>query len=612
MRIAELIQEARRRHVFRTGAAYLVAAWILIEIAQLLLEAFEAPRTLLRMVIIVLAAGFPVTLFLSWTFGITPDGIKFEDELDRDMPDSEHDHRWTLVISMMVVIVVALVGIGRYLLPEEGAEPVAVPTLSADGRVSIAVLPFANMSADEENAFFADGISEELLNLLAGIEQLAVASRTSAFSFKGDEVPISEIAAQLGVQHVLEGSVRRSEGRVRITAQLIHAGSDRHLWSQTYDREMEDIFAIQDEIATEIVNALRGELGIEESGEVVSHDRPTADLNAYDLFLSGRELWRLRGKGNLEQAMALLKQAVDMDPEFSEAWSMLAASYVIYPAWSGTSQEFWSPLAAEAARRAIATDPEDAMAHAVLGTVEMGSGEMAEAITLMRRARELDPFGVTFHQWTGEQSLFLGYTHDADQSFRVASALDPLAPQVYFLGSTVADQQGDMQAALDRERRARELGAEEALTYIFQTPLLTGDYPRAREILEGGREHLERRANALDYTALSAIVDALEDPSLAPAAVAEIQRSTEANGHIDPTAIRVLGLLGEYDAAVGLIEEFGERNRTWLVQLWAADSDLVTDPRVIEILSASRLMEVWAALGPPDRCDITEGVLSCR
>jgi TolB-like protein/Tfp pilus assembly protein PilF len=611
MRIIDLVQEARRRHVFRTGAAYLVAAWILIEISQLLLEAFEASRTLLRMVIIVLAAGFPVTVVLSWTFGITPDGIKFEDDLDREMPDSEHDHRWTLVISMMVIIVVALVGIGRFLVPEEGVEAAPIPTLSADGRVSIAVLPFVNMSADVENEFFADGISEELLNLLSRIEQLAVASRTSAFSFKGQDVPITEIAAQLGVQHILEGSVRRSDGRVRITAQLINAGSDRHLWSETYDRDLADIFVIQDEIAGEIATALREELGIEVTA-VTAHDSPTTDLSAYDLFLSGRRLFNLRGKENLERAMIELKQAVDLDPEFSEAWAALGAAYSVYPAWSGTSSEQWMPLAVAASERAIEIDPEDAMAHAVLGSVAFEANNVLQGVTMMRRARELDPFGTTFHIWTGQNSIQLGHTRDADASYRVSVVLDPLAPQVHLLGAFVADQQGDLIEAGARQAVSRQYGNDQALSYIFMMPLLTGDYERARAMLEGGREHLERRRNSLDYAALLSLVDALEDPSLADAAVAEIWRVADANAYIDPLSIRVLGRLGENDEALALIERHGGESRVWMSQLWAADNPLLRDERIQEWLAASPMMDVWAVVGPPDRCTIDGEVLDCH
>ncbi len=249
-------EELRRRNVFRVGIAYLIGAWLIIQVADVVLENIGAPDWVIKAIFLVVALGFLVALFFSWAFEVTPEGIKPESEVDRTASITTVTGR-KLNKAITVMLFLAL---GYFIWESRLADRSPTPVTT---EASVAVLAFKNMSPDPENAFFAEGISEEILNVLAAIDGLRVASRTSAFSFADSDTPIPDIASQLGVATILEGSVRKQGTRVRITAQLIDAGNDAHLWSEVYDRDLDDIFAVQEEIAVAISDALMGALGIQ-------------------------------------------------------------------------------------------------------------------------------------------------------------------------------------------------------------------------------------------------------------------------------------------------------------------------------------------------------------
>jgi TolB-like protein len=297
------------------------------------------------LVVALAVLGFPIALVLAWALELTPDGLKRTEsapaaQAEQGPAPALLGKRTLIVAGLLVVLGIGL-SAGWLLKPgapgpvepaavvEPGPATVPAGTdderqpgaMPAAERESIAVLPFVNMSPDPENAFFADGISEELLNILAGIEGLKVASRTSAFSFKGSNTPIPEIARQLGVRHVLEGSVRKQGNQVRITAQLIEAGDDAHLWSERYDRDLDDIFQVQEEIAQAITVALEDILGTRQ----VAVEAPTRDMEAYQRYLQGRS--RFYQRSELDQAIEDFRFAVNRDPDFAEAWAFLAATY---------------------------------------------------------------------------------------------------------------------------------------------------------------------------------------------------------------------------------------------------------------------------------------------
>jgi TolB-like protein len=423
-----LITELRRRNVFKVGAAYLVVGWLVIEAAALLAPQLNLPEWAPRFVTFLVLVGFPIALVLAWIFDLTPEGVQLAE-------GRVGNKRFYAVVSTIAVLSLAwfFVSPGAR-SPSPGtdtAPPREEPTASQTARPgpggpSIAVLPFVNMSPDPENEFFADGISEELLNILARIEGLTVASRTSAFSFKGSNVPIPTIASNLNVGHVLEGSVRKQADRVRITAQLVRADSDVHLWSQTYDRRLVDIFAVQEEIAQAIATALEGVLGT----RVVAVTAPTRDLEAYQRFLQGRA--RFFQRRELDEALADFQFAVARDAQYAEAWGFLAATAYVHARSAYPSRldpaDIEAPLA-PALERALALNPDMSLAVSIQGSLMLDSKDperMAYGISLMERAAAAELGDSSARMWLGLQWLMLGHADRARPVLASAHEDDPM------------------------------------------------------------------------------------------------------------------------------------------------------------------------------------------
>ena len=281
--------ELKRRNVFRMGIAYVVVAWVLLQAIDFTLDIISAPNWVMQVFLLAGVAGLPIVLIFAWVFEMTPEGIKRESEVDRSQSVTRSTgHRLDRTIITFLAFAVVLLLAERF-ISQEGT-PTPIPTeevaieepkitnnTADDTLRSVAVLPFVNMSSDPEQEYFSDGLSEELLNRLAQNDQLRVAARTSSFQFKGKNQDISDIGRQLKVDHVLEGSVRKASNRLRVTAQLIQVDSGYHLWSDTYEREINDIFAIQDDIALAITDALEAELG---AASTSNETRPTDNLDA--------------------------------------------------------------------------------------------------------------------------------------------------------------------------------------------------------------------------------------------------------------------------------------------------------------------------------------------
>ncbi|MGA8278784.1 MAG: tetratricopeptide repeat protein [Rhodanobacteraceae bacterium] len=305
----------------------------------------------------------------------------------------------------------------------DSARPAASMVAEADPR-SIAVLPFLNMSDDKNNQYFADGISEELLNVLVRVNGFSVASRTSSFAFKGREVGTPEIAKALKVRYVVEGSVRKQGDEVRITAQLIDASDDRHLWSETYDRKLADIFRIQSDIANAIVAAVGKAIGKPGTMPAVAVKADTANLNAYESFLKARELFLSRS--DLKESIRLYEHAVKLDPNFARGWEGLSAAYSVMPGWGFVDRDYLS-LADQAAKRALDLDPKLSMAWAVLGSNEQNRDvpDWAKGIEMLNRAIAVDPHNSTALLWRAVGSLNLGFFDRAIADLDHCLQLDP-------------------------------------------------------------------------------------------------------------------------------------------------------------------------------------------
>jgi TolB-like protein len=304
-----LFAELKRRNVIRIGIFYVAGAWLILQIADVMLEIVDAPEGSLRLIAIILALGFPFALLLSWAFEITPEGIKRESELDRSQlaPDQSARKLDLATIAVVSLAILLLLWDNFGQRPGEAPEfaatqaPTAAPAADAPRDLSIAVLPFVNMSPDPDNEYFSDGLAEEVLNVLARMQDFRVAGRTSSFAFKDQQQDLRAIGERLGVANILEGSVRKQGARVRVTAQLIDARSGYHLWSDTYDRQLDDIFAIQDEIATEVVRALR--LTLLDIDTIVINQTAKGDVEAYNHYLRGQAHVRLRTRSGLERAL---------------------------------------------------------------------------------------------------------------------------------------------------------------------------------------------------------------------------------------------------------------------------------------------------------------------
>ena len=381
------VGELRRRNVLRAGALYVAAVWALAQGIAQLGPTVGAPEWTTRWFLVAASIGAPLWLAFAWFYEFTPEGLKRESEIDPSESITAHTgkklDRWIFAV-MGVAIVLLLTNTFVWHKGAGLRDPDSAPILEH----SIAVLPFVNMSSDKEQEYFSDGISEELLNLLAKIPQLQVTARTSSFSFKGKEIAIPEIARTLHVANVLEGSVRKAGNSVRITAQLIKANTDTHLWSQTYDRKLDDIFAIQDEIAADVVKQLQVTL-LGAAPKV-----PTTDPEAYALYLQGVQIARQGGAEAYKQAEALDRRVLATDPNYAPAWVALAlnlsrqAESGLLPIKEGYAE------AREAAQKALAIDPNYAPAHAQLGYISTGENDLAGAAQHLRRALALDPTDV--------------------------------------------------------------------------------------------------------------------------------------------------------------------------------------------------------------------------
>lgn len=321
--MSSLFNELKRRNVVRVGVAYAIVAWLLIQLAGALEPALLLPDWVERVVTVFVLIGFPIILMFAWAFELTPDGLKRTRDVDPEesitpRTGKKLEHTTIVVLALLVLFLV-----GREFMPAPGNDSEQTAA-SADGPASIAVLPFEDYSEDNDQDFFSKGISEEILNLLAKTNALRVAARTSSFAFGGSDVDIREIGNALDVDTVLEGSIRKSGPTVRITAQLINVDDGYHLWSETYDRNYTDIFKIQDEIATEILTALKVHLLGEETSSYRASAETTANMDAYSTYLIGKERLALRTREDILAAHDLFLQALDSDPEFAPAHVHLA------------------------------------------------------------------------------------------------------------------------------------------------------------------------------------------------------------------------------------------------------------------------------------------------
>ena len=612
-----LFAELKRRNVVRVGFAYVVIGWVLAQIAEFAFENFGAPEWVLKTFIVLLLLGLPLALFFAWAFEITPEGIVREEHVDRSQSITSQTGRKL----DFVIIAFLVLGLGYFFWESRLADgptsdaPVSTSlpgeqrrraiNMAAREIPSIAVLPFVNISDDKSQEYFADGLSEELLNLLAQTRGLKVTARTSSFAFKGQSISISEIAEALNVKTVLEGSVRRAGNRVRVTAQLINAADGYHLWSQSYDREMIDVFELQDDIAGEIIVALRGHL---ETGEAPSRGRPTDNFDAYNLYLQALDSARTE---DFLTARDLLNQAIELAPDFAKAYEQLAITW-----WSLAGVLVDLQIAQAETHRlsgiALKLNPDLAHAQTLYLSSDMANYD---------RYLELQSFEqLVFEQPQNSKArmgeiynlIILGYFTEAVEAAREAVALDPLfGPGHAYLGQALYAT-GDVETARKEWSTSVSLNAYNGNWYTAIDALRTGDDELALLYLSDVEDLSE------NYTDRArAFITIGRDPERNVAQlVAAMQENPDDYLEYGDFVFLGLGLLDEFYDLLELLGGFepAQTNAEYAIQQATplTGFGFTAHPRYVEMATAYGLASVWDRRGPPDYCSKIEGHWICH
>jgi TolB-like protein len=477
--------ELKRRNVYKVAVAYVVAGWALSQGIAQVFPVFDIPNWAVRLIVLAIVIGFPIALIIAWAFESTPEGIKRTHAADAANQRSR-GKTWMYVAVIGAAFSIGLFFIGRYTARDSGST--ASSELPAK---SIAVLPFDSLSRDPDNAYFAEGVQDEVLTRLAKVADLKVISRTSTQRFKSAPSDLRDIAKQLGVTNILEGSVQKANDQVRVNVQLINALNDAHLWADTYDRKLIDIFSVESEIAKTIADTLQAKLTGSEKQMMAAQS--TTDTTAYELYHRGRSLWERRSGDNIPKAIAFYEQAIARDPNYALAYAGLANAYVLLPYYTSAAQGDAFPKAKEAALKALRLDPNLAEAHTALGKMLFFDDiDLAGSLHEYQRAIDLQPNDATAHHWFGADVLLgLGRLEEAIAECRRAVELDPLSPIIntdlgaalyiarrsdaavaqlrktleidptfvnahYYLG-LVLQQKGDLPGAIAQYEKAKEL-----------------------------------------------------------------------------------------------------------------------------------------------------------
>jgi TolB-like protein/Tfp pilus assembly protein PilF len=553
-----LVSELRRRNVFRMAVLYVVAAWLIMQVTEVVKDLANLPGWIGPTILGLLAIGFPIALIFSWFYELTPEGVTLEKDVD---PQESISHvtgrRLDFIVISLLCAAVILFAYDKWWI---GPPP----------EKSIAVLPFENMSDDPGQEYFSDGISEEILNLLAQVPEMRVTSRSSAFSFKGQNLDVPTMAAKLNVAHVLEGSVRKSGNQVRITAQLIEVDADAHLWSETYDRELKDIFTIQDDIAGAVVEALKITL----LGKEVK--AAETDPEAYALYLQGIHFVKKADTENVKQAETLLERALEIDPGFAPAWAELgnvyrtgANSFGVRPYDEGNE------LARDAIQKALSIDPQYGPAYTALASVEMDyDWDFTAADQHLQQARALNPGDFVTLMKTAELNGTLGRIDEAVDLYRQAVNLDPVSwfGYAYLGASYYAAHRLDEAAETLRLAVSLNPGGYAAHYVLGLVLLAQGDAPAALVAME------QETGDIFRLVGMAIVQHALGDARAADAAINEL---IEKYGAGEIHGALVYAFRGEIDLAFATLERAYDARDPGLSSLLVMPlfANLYQDPR---------------------------------
>ena len=613
--MASLWNELKRRNVVRVAIAYVIVSWLVLQAVSVLVPLLSLPDSVGRLIFLFLLIGFPIAMVFAWAFELTPEGIKREKDVVRtESVTHVTGRKLDFVIITVLAIAVMFFAVDKYVLA-----PVAVPqpgvsheVIATDVQRSIAVLPFVNMSSDPEQEYFSDGLAEELLNLLAKIPDLKVIARTSSFAFKGKNDDLRVIGEALGANTLLEGSVRKSGERVRITAQLIDVADGTHIWSEVYDRNLTDIFAVQDDVASAILDALQIHVGA-----VPTRGQPTDNPEAYALFLRARVAVN---EVEFEQARDILQEAVVLDPSFAEAYEQLAYSHWWLAGFTVAGAEGQTRMM-ESAARALELNPDLALAKALyqdgvpsnfswVAEIEgfervireqpnnvpalealsfdlLESGYLAEALEIAQRWVVLDPLSAAAHLRLHEAHLANGRREEAVTAIQVALGI----------GGTAATGKSALHDLVERRYELAIPKLEE-----FYRDMTGSDVGWVRELITGGRD---------PDTGL-----ALLDRRI-PEIVAAMP--TQYSFYVQQELIGMYLMLGHMDRFAEIVLENSSTEFAWSDAdahiaggMIYNSSEFVKNPLYIDIAISSGMIDAWEHRGPPDRCDKSSGEWVCR
>jgi serine/threonine-protein kinase len=424
MNLSKFFQELKRRNVYKVAVAYAVVGWLLVQIATQVFPFFEIPNWAVRLIVLAIVIGFPIALVVAWAFELTPEGLKRTENVDLAARTGTKRYAWVYVVIVGALLSVGLFFVGRYTAPGH-------VTTSGLPEKSIAVLPFENLSGDPQNAYFSEGVQDEILTRLAKIAELKVISRTSTQRFKSAPEDLRQIAHQLGVANILEGSVQKANDQVRVNVQLINALTDTHLWAETYDRKMTDIFAVESEIARTVAETLRAKLT--GTAEHVLASRPTENPEAHQLYLKGRFYGSKRTAKDAQKSIEYYQQAAAIDPNYALAYAALAESYWFLALYSYPQLNEVVPKARQLALKALELDNSLAEPHSILGII---CNTYDRDFVCMEReqklAIELNPNFSEGHRRYGLLLQNLGRFEEARIATRRALEIDPLSPVTNF------------------------------------------------------------------------------------------------------------------------------------------------------------------------------------
>jgi adenylate cyclase len=585
--------ELKRRNVYKVAIAYVVGGWALSQGIAQVFPVFDVPNWIIRLIVLLIIIGLPIALVLAWMFEITPQGIKRTEAADA-MPVTtrKKKHAW-----IYVVIIGALVSVGLFLLGRYTAVNGSSAVRTELPAKSIAVLPFENLSDDKNTAYFSDGITEEILNALAQIPNLKVAARRSAFQFKGNDLDLRKIGQLLGVAYILEGSLQKAGDQVRINVQLVDVQNGLQTWSEKYDRKLDNVFAVEDEIAKAIATNLRVQL-TGGAGQPLVVDS-TNNSQAHELYLRGLTLLAARGPGLL-QASDLFQQAVKLDANYAQAWGALALTELLLPSYQLDSFEAALPRGESAAQRALSLDPNTASAHVAVGLANTIRFRWPEADQAFRRALVLAPEDAEAINQYAQFLSTVGQLEPALREIVRAQQLDPLSP---IIGVVHA-------GALDSLRRDGAAEAQIEKTLAAYPEFRAGQAWAAAQYIERkmyreaeGALRASGKLNGQNGDAKALLLRGIADPAQRAAAVNSLETSPDnADIRQDPILYAFyLISLGERGRALDQLEFYTDKhNSAFAGWLWNRGFDPLRDePRFKAVLAKLALPYTPAAVTEP-------------